>query len=133
MSEEFSTGLTEYEVNKQAIKQNYKPMSTWALKQEIQEIAVKIKSWVWEYDNHYFMLLCKQLSNYTLFNITADNFDMKELKEALMDCFVNRGSVYKIAFDKTYGGFQIWIDDGEDLNMYFLFPYDLGVIEIGEE
>ena len=123
--------LSMYESNKQLLAQNGKVMSTSKLNVTIGDMAVRFRKWVWDNKCQYFMLLCKDRSDYTLFNIVDHNFDIQEIKEALKDCFVNRGDVYDIHYEKTTDAYEIWLKIDDEFYAYYLFPYDLGVIEIG--
>lgn len=125
------SNFSTYEANKMLIAQNGKPISKLKLNTTISDMAVRFRKWVWDNKCKYFMLLCKDRSDYTLFNIVDHNFDIQEIKEALKDCFVNRGDVYDIHYEKTTDAYEIWLKIDDEFYAYYLFPYDLGVIEIG--
>ncbi len=125
------SNFSTYEANKMLIAQNGKPISKLKLNTTIGDMAVRFRKWVWDNKCKYFMLLCKDRSDYTLFNIVDSNFDMQELKSALKDCFVNRGDVYDIHYEKNTDAYEIWLKIEDEFYAYYLFPYDIGVIEIG--
>ena len=83
-----------------------------------------------EHDEHYWMLLCHDRRDYTLFNIiAAESYSViiDELKPTL----INRG--YVLSVDKQPDdAWEIWIRDieTEENFAYYLFQYDKGVIEI---
>ena len=83
MSEVETPKISTYEANKQVLAQNGKVMSLSRFNVTIGDMAVRFRKWVWDNKCKYFMLLCKDRSDYTLFNIVDSNFDIQELKEAL--------------------------------------------------
>lgn len=84
--------------------------------------------------NKYFMLLCKEQSDYTIFRFLGNRHKEEESKEAaaiLVDeCLMNRGDVIAIEEADIPCTFEIWLRiDGENY-LYYLFPYDNAVIEV---
>lgn len=81
------------------------------------------------YKNHYYMLLCKEKSDYTVFYIPESNY-LKAISE-IQEVLESRGKI--IAIDYVHGAdaYECWVRDPEDLDvhMYMLFDYDWGVIE----
>ena len=79
--------------------------------------------------NHYFMLLCNELKDYTVFNFMSNNFI--QAAEDVRECLLNRGEVYSIERTEDNIAMEIWIKyDDDELHCWYLFPYDNGVIEI---
>ena len=86
----------------------------------------------------YYMLLCHEKRDYTVFNAIAaiateyPNRLAKELSKELKECLLNRGNIYDI--DRTSDGIalEIWIKYAEtnETICYYLFPYSAGVIEV---
>ena len=133
---------TLYDMNKQLIEQLQKePLSD----EEIQKALDSIVSPFFEkniiqrinredYDNCYFMLLCREDNNYTVFNI-GNYLDITQpLQIACMElkiCLNNRGQVYSIENTEDNYAIEIWLkDSNKGLLCYYLFPYNEGVIEI---
>lgn len=77
----------------------------------------------------YWMLLCKERSDYTVFVTKNRDNAASEIKETLC----NRGLVIDIdlAPDSKYV-YEIWIRDKETQEnfVYYLFDYNNGVVEI---
>lgn len=121
---------TLYEFNKDAMK-NEKPLDPIELHNKIKIIAKEMYDNE-EHDKHYWMLLCHDRRDYTLFNIiSAENYSViiDELKPTL----TNRG--YALSIDKQPDeAWEIWIRDieTEENFAYYLFQYDKGVIEIND-
>lgn len=101
---------------------------------EFKKNLKKIKQFFLEKDDKYFMLLNRETYNFTLFNLgNKNNVAMAQTIEDLKECLDNRGRVVSIESD-SMGNYEIWIvDENEGALVYYLFPYDLGVIEHGVE
>lgn len=91
----------------------------------------KIAKWLAE--DRYFMLLCHEDRNYTLFNFINDGDFSKDrylhAANELQECLNNRGLVISIEYQKNEDAWEIWINDGEP-KVYYLFKYSMGVIEV---
>ena len=110
-----------YDLNKSAM-QNEKALSSSALRNKLDEI----KNYFFK--KGYFMLLCHERRDYTVFNITELN-KIGIAKKDLKECLINRGEILSI--DRTEDGvaYEIWMRIDEEIFVYYLFPYDMGVIE----
>lgn len=111
---------TVYDINKNLMDKE-KRLSNSALRKKIDEIDKDF------FKKGYFMLLCHEQRDYTVFDITTDanaGWAARELK----DCLSNRGDVLSI--EKTQDGiaYEIWIRKTEGSFVYYLFPYDEAVI-----
>ena len=119
---------TTYELNKIIMKdQGLMTAEQW------HEIAPKLEDWFnWEIDT-YAMLLCHERRDYTIFALyksPAQNPNPPEVAvDELQVCLSNRGDVQSI--EKTEDGiaWEIWVKDGDESFVYYLFPYDDAVIE----
>ena len=76
----------------------------------------------------YFMLLCNELKDYTVFCLTT-NKKVQNAKEELQVCIENRGEL--LGLDPTEDGiaFEIWMRVEDKIYVYYLFPYDAAIIE----
>lgn len=119
---------TLYDMNKAAIVN----MSSLTNK-ELNKNLKKIKQFFLEKSDKYFMLLNRETYNFTLFNLGNKNdIAMKQTIDDLEECLNNRGRIVSIEPDSA-GNYEIWIVDDNKALVYYLFPYDLGVIEHGTE
>lgn len=115
-----------YEFNKEAMK-NENPLDPIELNSKTAMVAKDMK-----YGSEYWMLLCHERRDYTLFNIISVVNHLiiaDELKSTLQ----NRGFILSID-EQPDGAWEIWIRDFETNEnfAYYLFQYDEGVIEINE-
>lgn len=120
---------TLYDMNKAAIMSM--PSLTGS---EFKKNLKKIKQFFLEKTDKYFMLLNRETYNFTLFNLGNKNeIAMKQTIDDLKECLNNRGRVVSIESD-SMDSYEIWIvDEDNEALVYYLFPYDLGVIEHGTE
>lgn len=121
---------TLYDINKNIVKQNEIKLSEGVLNSKKQIITDFIK----KSNNCYYMLLCNERKDYTVFrwvNITNDN-DAKEIAQILVDeCLTNRGEIRGIDLTKTKDAIEIWMVIDNEAYVYYFFPYDNAIIEVG--
>lgn len=115
---------TLYDFNKEAMK-NEKPLDPIQFNLKVNEVAVELQ----ERETQYWMLLCHERRDYTIFNIIACQ-NHKDIEFELKPTLLNRGNI--ISIDKQPDeNWEIWIrDDNNENFVYYLFPYDNGIIEI---
>ena len=120
---------TLYDMNKAAII-NMPSLTNSELKKNLK----KIKQFFLDKTDKYFMLLNRETYNFTLFNLGNKNeIAMKQTMDDFKECLDNRGRIVSLEKDSA-GNYEIWIvDDFNEALVYYLFPYDLGVIEHGTE
>lgn len=129
MSESKMTLGTLYDFNKQLMSQA-KELRRIDFKDSLNQI----KDFIKEKDNKYFMLLCKERSDYTVFVLFKnEDSDRQVFKKELSECLINRGQVLSIEKTKDKQAYEIWIKIDEEAFVYYLFPYDLGVIEVKKD
>ena len=106
--------------------------------EEIQKKKNIICDYISKNKNKYYMLLCNDRRDYTLFNTEKVSFSITVAND-IIECLLNRDfSILSIERDNAGGGIEIWVR-GEapgptaELVMqafaYYFFPYDNGVIE----
>lgn len=117
--------LNVYEFNKVNMKQ-IKPLE----KNWVEEHCKEVASDMFNSDSQYWMLLNRERYDITIFNIVSDfTKDIPKLAIDLYECLYNRGEVidFTTREDKSY---EIWIRvDNMDF-VYYLFNYNIGVIEV---
>ena len=126
---EFAMG-TLYDLNKGLVQQNEIKLSEGVLNSKKQIITDFIK----KCNNSYYMLLCNERKDYTVFrwvNISNDD-DAKEIAQILVDeCLINRGEIRGIDLTKTKDAIEIWMVIDDEAYVYYFFPYDNAIIEVG--
>ena len=112
-----------YDINKQLISQ----MAALS-DEDLEDSKQLIHSYFQEHENEFYMLLCKDISYYTLFHI-VDYIAEPAAADEVIACIKDIGTAKSI--DRTEdGAIEIWAQPGESdpLAMY-LFPYDAGVVQ----
>ena len=117
-----------YDLNKEAMR-TQDPLPAEEVKKALRN---GVKSFFLGNKDQYFMLLCREKYDFTLFNLKyKEQFGLMNILSDLQECLDNRGEVLSIEKNQN-NAYEIWIRDFEepkDSYVYYLFPYDLGVIE----
>lgn len=116
---------TLYDLNKAAV---IKEISLTGDKLEEKKPA--IIDFLKDKNNTYYMLLCNERRDYTVFRLKEEN-SINELVNCLVDeCLLNRGLVKGIDITKDQGAIEIWLSIEEEAFVYYFFPYDSAIVEI---
>lgn len=118
---EIDSGLTLYDMNKQAYKEE-KPLDVIAYNIKTNDMVYNITN----SKKPYWMLLCRERNDYTVFIPLTIEGTVCELREALN----NRGQVLDIN-KREDGNYEIWIRDPKTQEnfVYYFFDYTFGVVE----
>ena len=122
---------TAYDMNKQLYAQVPRiPDKT------LKERQHRMATWIDYTGNKYYMLLCRERHDYTVFARLHDSTgDNRKLIDEVVGLLRDRGALVDIAYDEKNSAYECWVsikgvDGKEEVFMYYLFPYDWGVIEI---
>ena len=118
---------TLYEVNKTIILQNEHALD------EGQSNSKKeiVKNFLVKNTNNYFMLLCNEQKDYTVFDFkdNKENERCMDCAKCLIDeCLIPRGEIRSIELTKDKDAIEIWLVINNEAYCYYFFPYDNGVI-----
>lgn len=123
---EVDMGLTVYDFNKNIMKQL-----------PVIEDLTGVKETLYKYienpqANQYFMMYCKDRSDYTLFNF-AHAWNKEMFVEDILDCMQNRGfGIVNCEIVDDGVAIELWAkkpSQAEEVYLYYLFPADEMVIE----
>ncbi len=115
--------MTVYEMNQQIISQ------LPAYDAEKIALAVeKIDAFEKQQNAHYYMLLCKEFSYFTIFEF--DNSCIENLSHAVLDLITDIGNIKSID-NEDPNQIEIWAMVGEIAYCFHLFNYDAGVVAFG--
>lgn len=111
-----------YDMNKQIISQ-------MPILEDFEKAMDDIWTLYETYHNKYFMLYGKEISYFTVFKIIEPQY----LGEEVLDCCLNVGLVKAMDLTEAGDAVEIWVQpqDGEPTCLY-LFPYDSGIVQVGE-
>ena len=110
-----------YDMNKQIISQ------LPALSDFTKAIA-NVRDLHGKYWNEYYMMYGKEISYFTLFKVCGAN----EFGQDVIDCCANVGIIKAIDFTETQDAIEIWVENNNGPTCLYLFPYDNGVVQVGE-
>ncbi len=118
-----------YDMNKIFIKDHEPELTEGNLNSKKQIIIDFIK----KCNNNYYMLLCNERKDYTVFRWKDLNSALApfEIANILVDeCLKNRGSIRGIDLTQAKDAMEIWLIIDDDAYVYYFFPYDAAVIEV---
>ena len=114
-------GMNLYDFNKAGMAQE-KPLDVIAFHIKVENMIEDL------FDIHkpYWMLLCRERNDYTVFIMLTKEGTKSEMIETLH----NRGDILSIDKQKD-GNYEIWIRDTETKEnfAYYLFDYEFGIIK----
>lgn len=114
---------TLYDMNKVAVAAET-PLKKHEIKDKMRDIKTYFKE-----GNKYFMLLCRERSDYSIFNFTKKtDVSLQHAINDLQECLENRGKIMAINFERELI-YEIWLMIKDQAYAYYLFPYDIGVLE----
>jgi hypothetical protein len=129
------TGITLYEMNKSTLK-NMETLEGRNIMKTIKKTFIPFLKEK-RLTNNYFMLLCNELKDYTLFDFDCNPDNTNEEKNELAckdlkECFLNRGNIYDMGITEDKEAIEIWVKyyADEEPHLYYFFPYDIGVITL---
>lgn len=127
ISSDANLNLNLYDLNKNIISQ-LEPLDL----NEIGEKMSLFKDFYNKTDNKHYMLLCKEYNYYTIFEY-EHMLQFPDFAGAVSNIISELGDVYSIENDNTGGALEIWIKpEGEETPLvFYLFPYDQGVVYYG--
>lgn len=120
---------TLYDVNKNLVLKNEIELTDGVLNSK-KEI---ITNFMRQINNTYYMLLCNERKDYTVFKMNdKDNDDsVREIVSILVDeCLRNRGEIRGIDLTKDKDAIEIWLIIEDEAYCYYFFPYDAAIIEV---
>ncbi len=128
---------TLYDLNKTLVEKGEIELTEGILNSK-KEI---VKNFIIDTNNSYYMLLCNEQKDYTIFNITTCDCEnkcanchkskIKECVNILVDeCLKNRGIIKGIDITKDKGSIEIWLSIDGEAYVYYFFPYDAALIQV---
>lgn len=116
--------LSLYEYNKMMYA-NQKPHNNKQLLKDKEILFDYVKN----NKQFYYMLLCKDLSYYTLFCVEGFDSPLSpKIYSEVIECAQDLGEVYDVISYNDY--VEIWIKKDEDMYCLFFFGYEKGVVKV---
>ena len=112
-----------YELNKQVMSQ-LPPQSDEMMSHHWTVIG----DWFGKSHERWFMLMCKERSDFTFIHINDNKFAnaVKELQEVLEE----RGQVGAIQYVHGEDYFEIWVKDNDEAFVFMLFEAEWMIVEV---
>lgn len=117
--------MNVYEMNKQIIGQ-LEILDETAMKEKGKVVRDFVSSW----GHKYYMLLCRELNYYTLFNINLKDAD-ETVEDVLFECAEVIGDIKSVEAVDDNCAVEIWVTNDNDTYVMYFFPYDNGVVVCG--
>lgn len=114
-----------YELNKTLVNQ-LKPLTKEDIYNKEKEIIALHK----RFDNKHYMLLCNEYNYYTIFEEERIVMN-KPFSDTVIEIITELGEVYSIETTESNDAIEIWIKIAEEETpmVFYLFPYDTGVVK----
>lgn len=115
-----------YEANKKLVEANEKPLSKTA----IRESKTKLLNFLNSTNNYYYMLLCHEKRDYTIFKTNKTLDGNKYNIDVLVDEIAcSRGIIKGIDVLDDSMAVEFWISHDNESFVYMFFPCDSCVID----
>lgn len=116
------TGVTLYDLNKIACSK-LPPLN----EEQLTKAKEEIKRFVTDSDNTYFLMICKELSYYTMF--ITDSESNEDMADVVIECLNALGILVSVEYSELKV-IEAWIRDDEgNAVIVFMTPYDQGVVK----
>ena len=115
----FEMGL--YDMNKQIISQ-LPDLTDW------DRVETTLLDFDNKWYNDYYMLYGKEISYFTVFKIKESS----EFGREVIDVIKNVGAVKAIDLTEAADAIEVWVIYKDEPTCLYLFPYDSGIVQVGE-
>lgn len=110
-----------YDMNKQIISQ-------LPYMEDFSKALENIHTLHGTYQNKYYMMYGKEISYFTLFEIIGYN----DFGNDVIDCCTNIGPIKAMDLTEAGDAVEIWVEVEDGPTCLYLFPYDSGIVRVGE-
>ncbi len=127
------SGENLYELNKMILKtDDSATMEEQDYSLIVKEAVKHIKDGLQSAGHAYYMFLCRERYDITVFNITGKAKE-ERIYNAVLSLAKSRGKILSVNYDAVMKGYEFWIEDEltEEVFMYVLFNCNDFIIEIG--
>ena len=113
--------LSLYDMNKQIIAQ-LPDLTDW------DRVETLLNDFYNLHHNTYYMMYGKEISYFTLFKVNEPLM----FGDTVADCIPNVGTVKAVDMTEANDAVEIWVMNNDEPTCLYLFPYDMGLVEVGE-
>lgn len=133
LAKQETIALTDvYTVNKQFYETQGPIVDEEIIKEKIKIVDEYHK----EINNRHYMLLCKEMSYYTIFKFDDHDPDFTSLGDGIVQLFVEQNwEIYDI-YKSEQGAIEVWVRDphhetDNEIHCMLMFGYDIGIVTFG--
>ena len=114
-----------YELNQSALS-GFPPLNA----DDIRKGKKKLEKYFANSKAEYYMLLCRELYDYTLYTIDRKHYNKSKAAFEVIETLLERGEIVEISQTEDKVAYELWVIYNEDktAHVYYLFPYDNAVI-----
>lgn len=120
---------TLYDINKNIVETGVEALT----EEQMQNKKELFKEYIENTNNEYYMLLCNDRKDYTVFRRTGigseDSVGCCLIDILIDECLPNRGITKSIELTENKDAVEIWISINGESYCYYFFPYDAAIIE----
>ena len=118
---------TLYEMNKDLVEKKEPVLS----EEKIEEKKKTLINYIKKINGKYYMLLCKDRSDYTVFHLNNFNENSYNMcADIFINTLLNRGNIKGIDLTANEDAIEIWISIDNESYCYYFFDYTFGVAEV---
>ena len=81
-----------------------------------------------DWNNEYYMLYGREISYFTVFKVT----DPSVFASIIFECVQNIGVVKAFDLTEAEDAIEIWVMYNDEPTCLYFFPYDMGLVRVGE-
>lgn len=97
--------------------------------EEIQNSISPIRKFLSDKSSKYYMLLNNESHYYTIFTF-ENEYKFKEMAQEIISVVLPLGKIKSIELAEDGGAIEFWIEYNGDCQVFYLFDYARGVIEV---
>ena len=110
-----------YDLNRSLISQ-------WPILDTLTALETMIDKFYSETNNSFYMLYGKEKSYFTLFHF-EEKSEFSKLGDGVITCLKEAFDGI-VAYEKVEGAIEIWVKDKDEATVFYLFPYDTGIVGV---
>lgn len=110
-----------YDMNKQIIAQ-LPDLTDW------DRVEKLLNDFHTDWNNEYYMMYGKEISYFTVFKIK----ESIAFGRTAIECLQNVGTVKAVDLVEAADAIELWVMYNNEPTCLYLFPYDMGLVEVGE-
>ena len=110
-----------YDLNRSLISQ-------WPILDILTALETMIDKFYSETNNSFYMLYGKEKSYFTLFHF-GEKTEFSKLSDGVITCLKEAFDGI-VAYEKVEGAIEIWVKDKDEATVFYLFPYDAGIVGV---